>query len=537
MHNVTYPTAGVYTTTLTVTDGIGSHDTSFTVTVLDASYAGENEAEDLCEGATLNLNTVLSAGADGGGTWTETTMPASGGFTAATGVLDATGLPIGAVYTFEYETAPGAPPCPGTDVSTITITIIDCPTLEAAFTPSSLVICQDDCITFTNESTGPIVGQAWTFSDPAIAGPITTADPGSVCFPTAGAIDVTLTVTDGVTSDDVTVTITVNPKPTITATASETTVCAGDEVTLTGGGGTAYTWSGGVTNDVPFTIDETTTYTVAGTNAFDCANTASVTVNVIECDPLLAGFEYDDIVCLGQCMYLTDTSSGDPVSWFWDFGGAAAPWASPDQNPYVCFIFPGVFDIQLTVTNALGETSSTTNSVTVFPSPTVTAERDTIIPLGGKADLFAVGSIADGSYLWEPSEYVECSTCPITTASPIEVTQYTVTLKDVNGCTAQDTVTVYVNYREIIEVPQAFSPNNDGRNDVLYVKGIAIDELSFRIYNKYGEQVFESFTQDIGWDGKFMGREENPGVFTYVIEYQLSNGTRGTKKGNVTLIK
>lgn len=409
--------------------------------------------------------------------------------------------------------------------------------IEASFTPSSISICIDECITFTNESTGPIVGNAWTFSDPAIAGPITTADPGEICFPTAGSIDVTLTVTDGVVADDTVITITVNPRPTVTATASSATVCEGGEVTLTGGGAATYTWTGGVTDGTPFTVDATSTYTVTGTDALGCSNTADVTVTTIECNPLLAGFEYDNIVCLGECMYLTDTSSGDPVSWFWDFGGAASPWASTAQHPLVCFNFEGVFDVQLTVTNALGETSSTTSSITVYQSPTVTAEEDTVIELGQSAGLVAVGSVSGGSYLWEPSDGVACPTCPITTASPLDDVVYTVTITDVNGCTAKDNVRVFVNFIEAIGVPDAFSPNNDGLNDVLYVQGLALEELSFTIYNKYGEKVFETFTQDIGWDGKFRGRDENPGVFTWVLEYQYTNGNTGRRKGNVTLIR
>lgn len=409
--------------------------------------------------------------------------------------------------------------------------------VEASFTPSDLVICQDDCITFTNESTGPIVGHAWTFSDPAIVGPILTADPGEICFPTAGDIEVTLTVTDGVVADDTVITITVNPNPDVTATASSTTVCEGGEVTLTGGGALDYVWSGGVMDGVAFNLDATTTFTVIGTNNFGCSSSADVTVATIECNPIVAGFEYNDIVCLGDCMYLTDTSLGDPVSWFWDFGGAASPWASTAQHPFICFEFPGVFDVQLTVTNALGETSSTTSSLTVFVAPTITAQEDTIIDLGQVANLISVGSVEGGSYLWEPDNNIECETCPITTASPTDEVVYTVTLTDVNGCTAEDQVKVYVNFIEAVGVPDAFSPNGDSNNDVLYVQGLALEEMSFVVYNKYGEKVFETFTQDIGWDGTYKGRDENPGVFTWVLEYQYINGNSGTRKGNVTLIR
>ena len=535
-HVVTYPTAGVFITTLTVTDGIGSHDTSFTVTVTDGPYAGESTTVDLCEGETIDLNTLIP-GADGGGTWTETSGAPSGTFTAGTGVLDGAGLTVGDVFTFDYESLPGVAPCPGTDIATITVTIIDCAALVASFTPSAPFVCEGECLTFTDGSTGiGITGYAWTFSDAGIPGPITGADPGTVCFPTAGDVDVTLNITDGVTFDDTTITITVNPLPTVTATATATTICEGGGVTLTGGGdAVGYTWSGGIEEGVEFTLDETTTFTVTGVNAFGCENTADITITVIPCEPLLAGFSYDDIVCVGDCRTFTDTSHGDPITWLWDFGGAADP--SSDENPTICFTTAGIFNVQLTVTNVIGESSSTTNSVTVFDSPTVDAAMDTIIDLGGQAFLVATGSIPDGSYSWDPDDYIGCEDCALTNASPPEDITYYVTLVDVNGCSATDSVKVYVNFIEGLGVADAFSPNRDGVNDILYVQGYGLESMSFSVYNKYGEKVFESQTQAIGWDGKFRGKDENPGVFTWVLEYQFINGNSGTKKGTTTLVK
>jgi len=535
-HVVTYPTVGVFTTTLTVTDGIGSGDTSFTVTVLDGPYAGESTTYDLCVDELIDLNTLIG-GADAGGTWVETSGVPSGTFTPGTGELDGTGLTAGDVFTFDYETLPGVAPCPGTDIATVTVTIIDCADLMASFIPSNTEVCVGECLEFIDISTGAITGWAWTFSDPDIAGPITGADPGTVCFPNVGDVDVTLNVTDGVEFDDTTITITVNPLPVVTANATATTICEGGDVTLLGGGDPfAFTWSDGVVDGEPFTLDETTTFTVTGVVA-GCENTADITITVIECEPLVAGFSFDNIVCVGECRTLTDTSSGDPVSWLWDFGGAADPPTSTEQNPVICFDTPGIYDIQLTVTNILDETASTTNSVTVFDSPSVNAEVDTVIDLGGVAQLVATGSIPGGSYLWEPDDYVTCETCNVTTASPSQEITYTVTLTDVNGCTGTDSVRVFVNFIEGLGVADAFSPNGDGTNDILYVQGFGLQAMTFAVYNKYGEKVFESLTQDIGWDGTFRGRDQNPGVFTWTLEYQFVNGNTGTLKGNTTLLR
>jgi gliding motility-associated-like protein len=132
---------------------------------------------------------------------------------------------------------------------------------------------------------------------------------------------------------------------------------------------------------------------------------------------------------------------------------------------------------------------------------------------------------------------VACDTCAFTSADPWVTTAYIVTLTDVNGCAGQDTVDIYVNFIEGIGVPSAFSPNADGHNDVLYVKGVGIVALNFSVYNRYGQKVFETLDQNIGWDGTYLGRDENSGVFTWILEYNMVNNSAGILKGNTTLIR
>jgi PKD repeat protein len=298
-------------------------------------------ASNLCNNTTLNLNTLLS-GADPGGTWAETTGTPSGQFTAGTGVLDGNGLALGA-YTFTYTVNPTAP-CVGLNVANFTITIIDCsagtpPT--AAFTPSQTTICAGDCITFADNSTpGDITNWAWDFGGGATPNNFVGQNPGSVCFNTAGTYTVTLGVINPFGNDNATVSIVVNPAPTVTANAAPSnSICAGDPVTLTGGGATTYTWTGGATDGVAFNPAATNTYTVTGTDGNGCQNTANITVTVTVCEPMVAGFSYQDNICLGDCITLTDTTTGIPISWSWDFGGGATPNTSTDQKSSCMFYF------------------------------------------------------------------------------------------------------------------------------------------------------------------------------------------------------
>ncbi len=86
-------------------------------------------------------------------------------------------------------------------------------------------------------------------------------------------------------------------------------------------------------------------------------------------------------------------------------------------------------------------------------------------------------------------------------------------------------------------VPNAFSPNNDGRNDRLFVRGTQIQSMQFLVYNQWGEKVFESIRPADGWDGTVGGKPQPVGVYMYVLKATLGNGTTVTKKGSVTLIR
>ena len=88
-----------------------------------------------------------------------------------------------------------------------------------------------------------------------------------------------------------------------------------------------------------------------------------------------------------------------------------------------------------------------------------------------------------------------------------------------------------------VYVPNAFSPNDDGENDVLYVRGRNITDLYFAIFNRWGEKVFETNDQSIGWDGLFRNRNSDPAVFDYYLKYFCDGNKQYFQKGNVTLIR
>jgi large repetitive protein len=108
-----------------------------------------------------------------------------------------------------------------------------------------------------------------------------------------------------------------------------------------------------------------------------------------------------------------------------------------------------------------------------------------------------------------------------------------------------DTITVSVKYCppepepefNNIFIPNIFSPNNDGLNDVLYVRGEGIAQLSFIVYHRWGEKVFETNDPHHGWDGTFKGKPAETGVYVYLVEARLENGMTVKRSGNVTLVR
>ena len=440
----------------------------------------------------------------------------------------------------------------GTDSHTETIEVQVCATPSANFTTPSFDICEGDCIDFTDLSTGGgITDWSWTFNG-AATGTSNNQNPSNICYNTQGTFDVTLQVTNANGSDQITLQVNVQncSGPTVDFSASSLDICAGDCIALTdlSVGTNINTWdwtfngavplNSGDQNPTNICYDTPGTYQISLTVTDDIgSNTSSQTIIVSNCgNPPISNFEVSGNICEGGCITVTDQSGGGtPTMWNWSFPGGE-PATSTAQNPgEICYDTPGDYTITLEVSNADGTNNSTQN-LTVYPNPTIDVFGDTIIDLGGIAEIGVITS-GVGSYLWSPASFVDCPTCDTTNVSPLLSTEFTVTYIDENGCENTGNVLVVVNLEDLIDVPSAFSPNGDGLNDILYVKGPGIVQMNFMVFNRYGQLVFESTSQQIGWDGTHKGKPLNQGVFVYTLEYTLSNGEDGNKSGNVTLMR
>jgi gliding motility-associated-like protein len=241
----------------------------------------------------------------------------------------------------------------------------------------------------------------------------------------------------------------------------------------------------------------------------------------------------DTTICKGTCINFTDMSSGSPSSWKWTFQGALTA-SSTNQNPTnICYAAAGTYTVKLVVSN--GSTKDSITSQIIVKAATVNAGPDIIITPGASAQLNATGST---SYTWSPATALSNTIIANPTASPTVTTTYVVTGAP-NSCGNTDSVTVFVevNCNEHIYVPTAFSPNGDAQNETECVMGNCITTLSFLIFDRWGEKVFETTDPKICWEGIFNGKQMDSGVFVYYLKATFTSGKEVSQKGNITLIR
>lgn len=289
-----------------------------------------------------------------------------------------------------------------------------------------------------------------------------------------------------------------------------------------------------------------------------CKREDTVSVRIIDCRPVNnenVVFTSDivaDTICSRNCityMALTDTTAGGPQTYSWTFQGGN-PSTSTEKNPVICYDLPGTWDVQLIVTNPYplyenppGSAGSTSKRdyMKVVDVPNVTIvppgqfASDTTIKFGAQVVLTATNAI---KYHWSPNYNISSLTHTRVTVNPFQTTQYIVTGYNSSMCFSSDTINVIVieDCGEMF-IPNAFSPNGDGVNDELKVRGICLETMTFMIFNRWGEKVFESTDINVGWDGTYHGEKMNTAVFVYRLEGKTYSGKGFSLKGNVTLIR
>jgi gliding motility-associated-like protein len=220
-------------------------------------------------------------------------------------------------------------------------------------------------------------------------------------------------------------------------------------------------------------------------------------------------------------------------------GGTAAysyNWSNSQGGATANGLSAGTFTVTATDNNGCIETASF--DITEPPAVGVSLPDSYEIILGKSVVLTpSYDNNINYFFNWTPDYNLSNSNAPNPAASPYQTTNYTLTISDDNNCRASDTVTVIVKDSILIYIPNIFTPNGDGINDVFLVNANAVKDFYMVIFNRWGEKVFEANSINAGWNGTRNGKELEVGVYVYHVTLTFLNYTQEKRKGSITLAR
>ncbi len=281
----------------------------------------------------------------------------------------------------------------------------------------------------------------------------------------------------------------------------------------------------------PFHVDSLIQIQCFGQNELGCVDSITQTITVFATPNLQ--ISNDTLICLGDQISVY-VSGANSVVWSPDLHisdiNSLTPIVSPEQN--------AVYTAVITDINTCTATDSVFIAVQQVPEIDVTPAYDTIMV--GDSIWVTTLSNQDGvNFVWTPQYEISCLNCPEPYLTPKESTRYTVTVEDSAGCFRHNYyVDIYVIESYTLDVPSAFTPLGAESNRVVYANGFGIKRLiEFRIFNRWGEEVFFTDDLNIGWDGYHKGELQNIDTYKYFVRAEMWNGEIYERKGDILLMR
>ena len=346
----------------------------------------------------------------------------------------------------------------------------------------------------------------------------------------------------GCTSAPTAVKVTINPLPVATiVTPSQTTICDKSTLTLTATGGTSYQW---LLNGTVIAGATSSTYAASLAGSYEvnvialgCTSKVAAPVNLSLIKASVPKFSNSSTCIDVPVSFFNETTDTASVNFIWNFGDGQT---STLVNPVYTYKRSGAFVVKLRVTPKL--CSSLSDSITknlTVDVPPVGIKYPNVLAVKNKATQLSARFIANGyTYLWMPSTGLNNGVIqkPVFNASQEQL--YRVRLTSAGGCITMDTVKVSVYDSSDIFVPKAFTPNRDGKNDLLQPFLVNITTLKFfRVYNRWGQLMFQTSDSKQGWDGMYNSKPQPIETYTWIAEGIDGNGTTIFRKGQTALIR
>lgn len=415
----------------------------------------------------------------------------------------------------------------------------------ADFDLSKSTICIGEEITFSIKDSADISTFLWDFGDGTSAPEIDPVTHKFTEVPNGGTTNVQLIIWS---EDSVCDYVTVHPVNIHEVEARfdfiDSTICNNDQAQFTNNslGATSYLWdfNNGSTSTVKTPANQN--YGVIG--KYDVSLT--ITDNVNGCtDSLIKELEVLPLptitatslpMCFGDSALL-EASGANFYAWdnaaLVDYADSNSTWSFPSNT--ITFTVTG------TDTNNCSNTAATKVTVIIEPDPKLIDQCYVI------GEFIALGEDYGSTYTYDwtigETMYLTCTNCATQTIQikdehedPIE---FIVEYQDTLGCfITQDQYNICIQDKYTVDVPSAFTPNGAGENNIIFVRGHGVDELLFfRIYNRWGEIIFETNDINVGWDGTYKGEAQNMETYIYQAKVRFYNGEFEEKGGSITLIR
>jgi gliding motility-associated-like protein len=311
-------------------------------------------------------------------------------------------------------------------------------------------------------------------------------------------------------------------------------------------GGFKFDWDfgeTGLTTDTSTQFEPTYTYSDTGTfvvklivnKGSTCPDSITRFVKVYP--NFKTDFDYQGLLCPNQPISFFDktTSSFNAINyWKWNFDDGDT---SRMQNPIHTYNNIGRdFTVTLISGNKYGCRDTASNTLSI-PQVRIFAGNDTVIV---KNSPFQFNGTGAQSYAWSPSTFMDNPNVYNPNAMFPEMGVFTYVLQGItsNGCIGKDTINITIADGPYITMPNAFSPNSDGDNDIFRILAAGFKKLNyFKIYDRWGEEVFFTNYFRRGWDGTYKGRDCEVGTYFWIISAIDIDNKEKTIKGDVTLLR
>ncbi|MDD2635584.1 MAG: PKD domain-containing protein [Bacteroidales bacterium] len=403
---------------------------------------------------------------------------------------------------------------------------------------SNAPLCPNEELHFVNEgSTGDQYSYSWSFGRYGYPHSSLSENPSGISFSQGGTQPVSLFVSNNNCFAVASGSIVLYDLP--VADAGKDTIICANRTVLIGSpetSGYTYLWSPAsylennqIANPLAMPIAEVTNYylTVTDTST-GCVNLD--TVNIIMMPKAIALTGPDISMCLNDSVQI-GAGEIQGQSYYWTPATGISDQYSP--NPVVNVTETTIYTLSVAWDGC--DTVTDQVKVKIHPLPIIKAGADQTIAQGENTTLNATGGV---SYLWSPNEFINNIYLPNPSVNPDDTITYVVLGTDVHGCQEMDSVTIFVK-EALFYIPNSFTPNNDGSNDVFYIRGNPIQNFQLQIFNRLNQSVF--ITRDFyeGWDGTIQnsGDKCGEGAYVYIVTGIDEQGEDVVKSGIINLIR